>query len=88
MRSHRGSRFRGVSRNGEKYQIMVVKGALKKYIGAIDNEDVAGLLYDKYAIMIQGLQVSILLSKNANRISDACFGFDFHHMVYIALYEA
>ena len=63
MRSHRGSRFRGVSRNGEKYQIMVVKGALKKYIGAIDNEDVAGLLYDKYAIMIQGLQVSILLSK-------------------------
>ena len=42
---------------------MVVKGALKKYIGAIDNEDVAGLLYDKYAIMIQGLQVRILLSK-------------------------
>ena len=37
---------------------MIVRGSLKKYIGAIENEDVAGVLYDKYAIMIQGLQVS------------------------------
>ena len=56
-RSHRGSKFRGVSKNSEKYQVMVVRGTLKKYIGAIDNEEVAGLLYDKYAIIIHGLKV-------------------------------
>ena len=60
-RSHRGSRFRGVSKNGERWQIMVVSGHLKKYIGAIENEDVAGVLYDKYAIIIQGLKVSVLI---------------------------
>ena len=58
-RSYRGSKFRGVSKNGSKWQVMIVRGNLKKYIGAIENEDVAGVLYDKYAIIIQGLQVSI-----------------------------
>ena len=57
-RSYRGSKFRGVSKNGSKWQVMIVRGKLKKYIGAIENEDVAGILYDKYAIIIQGLQVS------------------------------
>ena len=37
---------------------MVVRGQLKKYIGAIESEHAAGLLYDKYAIIIQGLKVS------------------------------
>ena len=37
---------------------MIVRGTLKKYIGAIEDEDVAGVLYDKYAIIIQGIQVS------------------------------
>lgn len=59
-RSYRGSKFRGVSKNGSKWQVMIVRGKLKKYIGAIENEDVAGILYDKYAIIIQGLQVSYL----------------------------
>ena len=36
---------------------MIVHGKLKKYIGAINNEDTAGLLYDKYAVIIQGLEV-------------------------------
>lgn len=55
LRSERGSRFRGVSRNGQKwqvniiillnpfefylYQIMVVKGELRKYLGAINSEE-------------------------------------------------
>ena len=37
---------------------MIVRGNQKKYIGAIEDENVAGVLYDKYAIIIQGLQVS------------------------------
>ena len=57
-RSHRGSRYRGVSKNGEKYQVMVVSGKVKKYVGALSNEDAAGLIYDKYSIILQGMKVS------------------------------
>ena len=37
---------------------MIVKGVAKKYLGAISSELRAARLYDKYAIIIQGLQVS------------------------------
>lgn len=36
---------------------MIVKGIAKKYLGAIGSELRAARLYDKYAIIIQGLQV-------------------------------
>ena len=39
---------------------MVVSGKLKKYIGAIEDEEAAGHLYDKYSIILQGLKVSSL----------------------------
>lgn len=74
LRSERGSRFRGVSRNGQKwqvnnifcitefylYQIMAVKGELRKYLGAINSEEQAARFYDKYLIIIQGIKVSNL----------------------------
>jgi hypothetical protein len=34
---------------------MIVKGIAKKYLGAISSEGRAARLYDKYAIIIQGL---------------------------------
>ena len=37
---------------------MIVKGIAKKYLGAINSEQKAARLYDKYAIIIQGLSVS------------------------------
>ena len=61
-RSTRGSKYRGVSKNGNKWQVMIVRGKFKKYIGAIESEDVAGVLYDKYSLIIQGLQVSLISS--------------------------
>ena len=57
-RSERGSRFRGVSKNGTKWQVMVVRGTIKKYVGAIDEELQAARLYDRYALIIQGFEVS------------------------------
>lgn len=57
-RSERGSRFRGVSKNGTKWQVMVVRGTIKKYVGAIDDELQAARLYDRYALIIQGFEVS------------------------------
>lgn len=37
---------------------MIVRGELRKYLGAITSEVQAARLYDKYAQIIQGLQVS------------------------------
>ena len=59
MRRSRGSKYRGVSKNGTKWQISVVSGQLKKYIGAIEDQEAAGTLYDKYAIILHGLKVSL-----------------------------
>ncbi len=40
---------------------MIVKGIAKKYLGAISSELKAARLYDKYSLIIQGLQVPISL---------------------------
>mmetsp|Transcript_34037 Transcript_34037/g.41999 ORF Transcript_34037/g.41999 Transcript_34037/m.41999 type:complete len:123 (-) Transcript_34037:811-1179(-) len=55
-RSERGSLYRGVSKNGTKWQVMVVRGTIKKYVGAIDNELQAARLYDKYSLIIKGFE--------------------------------
>lgn len=37
---------------------MIVKKELKKYIGAVNTEEKAARFYDKYALIIQGFDVS------------------------------
>lgn len=46
---------------------MIVKGIAKKYLGAITSEQKAARLYDKYAMIIQGLQVNSFYIKRRNR---------------------
>ena len=36
---------------------MVVKGSIKKYMGAIPSEEIAARYYDKYLIIIKGIKV-------------------------------
>eukprot|EP00347_Sterkiella_histriomuscorum_P007175 403349972 len=69
-RSQRGSKFRGVSKNGKKWQVMIVKGIAKKYLGAISNELRAAKLYDKYAMIIQGLQAKTNFSYTKKQITE------------------
>ena len=61
-RSHRGSKYRGVSKNGDKWQVMAASGRMEKYIGASTHEDAAGKLYDKYSLIMQGFKVSHRIS--------------------------
>ena len=35
---------------------MIVRGDIRKYLGAIDKEQTAARFYDKYAMIIQGLE--------------------------------
>mmetsp|Transcript_1059 Transcript_1059/g.931 ORF Transcript_1059/g.931 Transcript_1059/m.931 type:complete len:269 (+) Transcript_1059:19-825(+) len=53
--SKRGSNFRGVSVNGKKWQVMVMGFGKKRYYGGIKDEKEAAKLYDKYAILTQGV---------------------------------
>lgn len=59
--SKRGSNFRGVSVNGKKWQVMVMGFGKKRYYGGIKDEYEAAKLYDKYAILTQGVGVRIYI---------------------------
>lgn len=48
-----------------------MKKELKKYIGAVNSEEKAARFYDKYALIIQGFEVSTSLQDN--RIGSALF---------------
>ena len=53
----RRSRYRGVTRNGGSWQVLMTIQKKKKYIGACRTEEEAGRLFDKYALLIYGLSV-------------------------------
>lgn len=55
-KSDRGSQFRGVSRNGKKWQVQLLGNMRKRYIGSIGSEHSAARIYDHYAIMTHGLR--------------------------------
>ena len=43
---------------------MIVRGDIKKYIGAVDSEETAAHFYDKYALIIQGFEVHTFYEKS------------------------
>jgi len=45
-RLHRGSTFRGVSKNGKAWQIMMMIDQEKIYLGTMEDPEKAALLYD------------------------------------------
>lgn len=46
----RGSKFRGISKNGNSWQILVMVNRKKKYLGTLPTEEQAAKFYDKVAI--------------------------------------
>jgi hypothetical protein len=60
-RNSKLSHFRGVSHNGRKWQVMIMGFAKKIYFGGINTEEEASHIYDKYAVLMHGLEVSDLI---------------------------
>ena len=54
-KSNRHSKFRGVSLNGKKWQVMIMGPTRKKYFGGIATEREAATFYDKLSILTNGL---------------------------------
>ena len=54
-KSNRHSRYRGVSLNGKKWQVMIMGPIKKKYFGGIATEREAAVFYDKLSILTNGL---------------------------------
>ena len=50
----RGSKFRGVSRNRNKWQVLIMINRKKTFIGNFDSEEDAAKAYDKMAIQYHG----------------------------------
>jgi len=51
-----GSKYRGVSKNKHKWQVMIMGNFKKFYIGGIKTEIEASKLYDKLAIFYHGME--------------------------------
>ena len=55
-RKPRSSKFRGVSKNGKQWQVLIMIKQKKRYIGNFNNEIEAAREYDKIAIQFHGLK--------------------------------
>lgn len=53
----RGTKYRGVSKNGSKYQVFIMINKKKRYYGVMQDQQHAAVLYDKLTIIFQGLKV-------------------------------
>ena len=63
---YRGSKYRGVSRNGKTWQVLIMVNRNKNYIGNFKSEDEAARAYDEYAMKFH---------KNKARLNFAHQGF-------------
>jgi len=53
-KSKRGSKFRGVSKNGNQWQVLIMINKKKMYIGSFATEEEAAKNYDYVAIRYHG----------------------------------
>jgi hypothetical protein len=54
MRDFRGSKYRGISKNGSSWQILVMINRKKRYVGKLPSEIHAARFYDLVSIQYQG----------------------------------
>ena len=55
-KSKRSSKFRGVSKNGNQWQVLLMHKKGKSYVGSYSSEEFAARIYDILAIKLRGLK--------------------------------
>ena len=61
----RGSRFRGVSKNGRCWQVFIMIDKKKQYVGPVDSEGEAARLYDLLTVVNHGPKVLVGINLNS-----------------------
>ena len=64
----RGSIYRGVSKNGKKWQVMVMGNNCKYFSGSIMSERLAARIYDRFALQHFGLRAKTNLDYNRHTL--------------------
>ena len=50
------SLFKGISKVGKNWQVLIMIDQSKKYIGSYRTEEEAARVYDKYSILVNGIK--------------------------------
>lgn len=56
IKKKRSSKYRGVSKNGNKWQVLIMINKKKYYVGNFSSEDLAARIYDIQAIKSWGIK--------------------------------
>jgi hypothetical protein len=64
----RGSKYRGISKNGNSWQILLMVNRKKKYLGTLQSEELAAKFYDKVAIQYQGAKAKTNFPYNKQQV--------------------
>ena len=68
MNNFRGSKYRGISKNGNSWQILLMVNRKKKYLGTLQSEELAAKFYDKVAIQYQGAKAKTNFPYNKHQV--------------------
>ena len=69
-RSKTSSKYRGVSRNGNKWQVLIMGNNQKFYLGSYTSEEFAARVYDIFAIKMKGIKARTNFSYNTIQIKN------------------
>lgn len=68
----RSSKYRGVSKNGNQWQVLIMVNKSKTYIGTYSSETIAARIYDIIAIKNRGTKARTNFIYNKNQIKNIC----------------
>ena len=67
-RGKRGSKYRGVSRNGNQWQVLIMSKNSKSYVGLYPKEELAARIYDILAIKKKGVKARTNFQYNSEKV--------------------
>jgi len=71
-RNKRSSRYRGVSKNGNQWQVLMMINKSKSYIGSYPSEDLAARIYDVLSLKNRGVKARTNFKYNSRQIEKIC----------------